>query len=79
MRTTIELKNEYRAALLQLAARRGKKGFSELIEEAVEIYLRAKASEDARRAAVLRLRGSLSRTEASALRHATAAVRRDWR
>lgn len=79
MRTTIELKDEYRAALLQLAARRGKKGFSGLIEEAVEIYLRARAAEDTRRAAVLRLRGSLSRADASVLRRATAAIRRDWR
>ena len=79
MRTTIELKDEYRAALLQLAARRGKKGFSGLIEEAVETYLQSRAAEEARRGAVLRLRGALSRADAGALRRTTAAIRATWR
>ena len=39
MRTTIELKPEHRAALLELAARRGEKGFSSLIADAIEAYL----------------------------------------
>lgn len=34
MRTTIEIKPEHRAKLLELAARRGAKGFSELVDEA---------------------------------------------
>ena len=39
MRTTIELKPEHRARLLELAARRGEKGFSSVIAEAVDAYL----------------------------------------
>jgi metal-responsive CopG/Arc/MetJ family transcriptional regulator len=39
MRTTIELSDEQRAELLRLAAERGEKGFSRLIQEAVEEYL----------------------------------------
>jgi hypothetical protein len=39
MRTTIELDDVHRAALLRLAAERGEKGFSRLVGEAVEAYL----------------------------------------
>jgi predicted transcriptional regulator len=36
MRTTIELKPEHRARLLELAARRGQKGLSAVIQEAID-------------------------------------------
>ena len=49
MRTPIELKDERRARLLELTARRGEKGFSSLIAEAVDAHLRRiDESEDAR-------------------------------
>jgi hypothetical protein len=79
MRTTIDLKPEHRAKLLELAARRGEKGFSSIIGEAVEAHLKhTLANEDARRRAGL-LRGRLSRKDVQTLRHATAAVRESWR
>ncbi|HEV3456454.1 MAG TPA: hypothetical protein VHG32_07825 [Thermoanaerobaculia bacterium] len=39
MKTTIELEDEHRVKLLELAARRGGKGVSELMGKAIEIYL----------------------------------------
>lgn len=39
MRTTIEISNEQRAALLALAAHRGLRGYSSLISEALTKYL----------------------------------------
>ena len=39
MRTTVELSDRVRAKLLELAARRGDRGFSALVEEAVERYV----------------------------------------
>ena len=39
MRTTIELSNEQRAALYSMAAGRGMRGYSLLIQEALEKYL----------------------------------------
>ncbi len=39
MRTTIELKPEHRARLADLAARKGAKGFSSIIAEAIDAYL----------------------------------------
>ncbi len=43
MRTTIEMKPEHRAKLLELAAHRGAKGFSQFVSEALDAYLRAEA------------------------------------
>ena len=40
MRTTFDLSNEQRAGLLALAARRGLRGYSLLIQEALTRYLR---------------------------------------
>jgi hypothetical protein len=39
MRTTVEMKTEHRIALLALAAKRGQKGFSAVLAEAIEEYL----------------------------------------
>jgi hypothetical protein len=79
VRTTIELKDESRARLLALAARRGEKGFSALIDEAVDLYLEAAAANEERRRGALALRGSLRPAEARRLRAATSAVRESWR
>jgi predicted transcriptional regulator len=79
MRTTIELKDESRARLLAIAARRGEKGFSALIDEAVAMYLAVADADDERRRAALALRGRLRAAEASRLRAATSALRESWR
>src|SRR3972149_8519330 len=39
MRTTVEITDEQRARLLELAARRGEKGFSKLVQEALERFI----------------------------------------
>jgi predicted transcriptional regulator len=39
MRTTIEVDAEHRAELLRLAAKRGVKGFSQIVKEAINEYL----------------------------------------
>ena len=43
MRTTIEIRDEHRAKLLEMAARRGEKGFSSIVSEAIELILQAQA------------------------------------
>lgn len=79
MRTTVEIKDEYRAKLLELAARRGEKGFSGVIEEAIREYLNHEARQKEIRSKALRLRGVLPANEAARLREETAALRRSWR
>ncbi len=79
MRTTIEIRNEYRARLLEIAARRGDKGFSHIVEEALERYLaEEEALQEARRRA-LAMRGALSEEDAAALAEETHRLHESWR
>lgn len=79
MRTTIEMKPEHRSALLALAARRGEKGFSSVLEEAIGQYLEGEQERDRRRQELLSLAASLSPKEAAELRQTTRALRESWR
>lgn len=79
MRTTIEITDEQRARLLELAARRGEKGFSRLIQEALDQYLRALDERREARTLALGLRGSFKADEAERLRDETARLRGSWR
>ena len=79
MRTTIELKPEHRARLLALAARRGEKGFSSVIAEAVDAYLEGGAANSRTRRRALAMRGKLRREEAERLRQAVVRIREFWR
>lgn len=79
MRTTVELSDEIRARLMELAARRGERGFSALVEEAVALYLdqeerRRRRAEDAR--SVI---GTMSEEDAAALRESVRSLRERWR
>lgn len=79
MRTTVELSDTVRARLLELAARRGERGFSALVEEAVERYLQdeERRRDQAHRAkAVL---GTLSDAEADELELSVRTLRERWR
>jgi hypothetical protein len=79
MRTTIEVKPEHRSRLLAMAAKRGEKGFSGVIREALEAYLGAEAERQRRREKALRLRGALRPREADRLRKKVTALRSSWR
>jgi len=79
MRTTIELPDAQRARLLDLAARRGEKGFSRLIQEAVERMLEEDASRKGRARAAVALEGSLGARAADELTEAVARIRSTWR
>ena len=79
VRTTIEIKPEHRARLLDLAARRGDKGFSNLVAEALDSFFDSIDENERRRAVALRLKGCLSAQEAGVLREAVAMVSSAWR
>ena len=79
MRTTVEIKGKHRTRLRQLAARRGEKGFSRIINEAIETYLAELDSREVVRRKALRLCGSLSAKEADRLRADTAKIHQSWR
>lgn len=79
MRTTIELSDELRARLLALAARRGEKGFSSLVETAVERYLEDDERRQSRIRDAVSAIGSLDDDEADGLRKSVETVRSTWR
>lgn len=79
MRTTIELKSKHRARLLEIAARRGEKGFSSVIAEAIDIYLKTSEDDERVRKRALALRGKLRRKEAERLHRYVGRLRDFWR
>ena len=78
MRTTIEMNPEHRARLLELAARRGEKGFSGVVNEAIETYLARQEDQEARQRKALELKGALSPDEGDALRTEIWRLRESW-
>jgi metal-responsive CopG/Arc/MetJ family transcriptional regulator len=79
VRTTIDLPDDLRARLLDLAARRGEKSVSGLVREAVASYLDDLDSRAAMRARAAGVLGTLSADEAAAMREAATGVRERWR
>ena len=77
MRTTVELRDDQHAALAMLASRRGLRGYSSLVQEALDLYLREHASE--RLTEVLQLRGILAEDEAAEVEHRIAEAWGTWK
>ena len=78
MRTTIELKEDHRALLHAIAARRGWRGYSRVVEEAIEFYLQHHAAAEEARRALLERKGAWTEEEAERTRAAIAELRRGW-
>ncbi|TVR56541.1 MAG: hypothetical protein EA421_03265 [Gemmatimonadales bacterium] len=79
MRTTIELRDDQRARLLEMAAQEGRKGFSHLIQEAVDRFLEEEGARREKVAESLAVVGSFTPEDAQALRQRTRALREGWR
>ena len=79
MRTTIELPDAQRARLLEIAATRGLKGFSLIVQEAIALYLQQVEDRQEARDAALALRGSLGPESAEKIRQSVANLRETWR
>jgi len=79
MRTTVEISDEQRAQLLKLAAQRGEKGFSSLIREALDLYMKQHRARREAVANALRVGGTFSDEEADALQDSVGKLREVWR
>jgi len=79
MRTTVEIDDRQRAELLRLAAQRGEKGFSSVIREALDYYLKHHRARKEAVARALALRGTLKEDEARALESSVRRLREVWR
>jgi Arc/MetJ family transcription regulator len=79
MRTTIELSDDQRAELVRIAAKRRLKGFSLIVQEALDEYLRRQGGREQAIAAAMTLRGCLKEKDADALEERVRMVRETWR
>jgi metal-responsive CopG/Arc/MetJ family transcriptional regulator len=79
MRTTVEIDDRQRAELLKLAAQRGEKGFSGIVREAIEVYLKQHRAKRELVAEALKLKGTFSDAEADALEASVRQLRERWR
>jgi metal-responsive CopG/Arc/MetJ family transcriptional regulator len=77
MRTTVDLPNEKIASLRALAAKRGLRGYSELIEEAVDLYLR-QVAQAGELEEVIALAGTWSEEEIAELEEAIKSFWQRW-
>jgi len=79
MRTTVELTEEQRSELLRLAAQRGLKGFSLLVQEALDAYLRGQPGKQDLIDAALGLKGTVSGKTADEFEERVTEIRKSWR
>ena len=79
MRTTIEISNKHRSILLSLAAKKGVRDYSRIIEEALDYYIshRIKATEAKRD--VLKMKGSWKVEETKEIRSNLTELRENWK
>ena len=78
MRTTIEISDRHRSILLSLAAQRGLRGYSEIIQEAIDLYLAAQVKETDLKEKVLAMQGSWQKEEAEQTRSSLLELREKW-
>jgi HPt (histidine-containing phosphotransfer) domain-containing protein len=79
MRTTIELTEDQRAELLRLAAQRGMKGFSLLVQEAIDLFLETQSSRVSLINAAVAMKGSLQNKAADEFEARIKSIKENWR
>ncbi|MBI5628004.1 MAG: hypothetical protein HY953_03715 [Candidatus Rokubacteria bacterium] len=65
--------------MLKLAAQRGEKGFSSIVREALELYMRQHRAKRALVSEALKVEGSFSNAEADTLEASVRNLREKWR
>lgn len=79
MRTTVDITDAQRAKLLELAGERGEKGFSRVVQAAIDHFLAENAARRDRVEAALSVLGSLDDDAADSLESSVRKARSRWR
>jgi metal-responsive CopG/Arc/MetJ family transcriptional regulator len=79
MRTTIELSDDLISMLHAIAVKKGYRGYSRVIEEALNFYLKENEKKWAGRERILKMRGSWTIKEAEEVKKRLEEVRKDWK
>lgn len=78
MRTTVELSDDLIAALHALAVKKGHRGYSRVMEEAVKHYLRDHEKKGLSLSVIMKMRGSWSAEEAAETKKKLEEIRKNW-
>lgn len=79
MRTTIELPDDLISILHAIAVKKGYRGYSKVIEEALNFYLRENENRETSREKILRMRGSWNLSEAEETKKRIEEIRKNWK
>ncbi len=79
MRTTVELTETQRGELLRIAAQRGIKGFSQIVQEAIDTYLERQGSRASLIEAALQMKGAFTDSAGEEFEARTKSIRENWR
>ena len=79
MRTTIEVSDRHRIILLSLSAQRGLRGYSGIIQEALDYYIEHQIrTKDAKRD-ILKMKGSWETEETKKIKSKLTELRENWK
>lgn len=79
MRTTIEISDRHRSALLSLAAQRGLRGYSRIIEEALDFYIANQQKADEIKKGLREMKGSWTTGETEKIKLKLNTMRDNWK
>jgi len=79
MRTTIELSDDLISIVHALAVKKGYRGYSKVIEEALNFYLKENERRELGRDKILKMRGSWSLAEAEKTKKRLEEIRKNWK
>jgi predicted DNA-binding protein len=78
MRTTIEISDHHRSILLSLAAKKGMRGYSGIIKEALNHYIECQVKSAAVKREILKMKGSWTSEETKKTKARLAEMRKNW-
>jgi len=78
MRTTVEISDRQRSILLALAAQRGLRGYSQIVQEALDEYIAGQTKKSKIKEKVLDMKGSWQPQESEQTRSRLMELREKW-
>jgi len=79
MRTTIDISDKHRSILLSIAAQKGLRGYSQIIQEALDYYIEEHIQSADMKKDILKMKGSWKRKDAREIRSRLAELRGNWK
>lgn len=79
MRTTIELSDDLISTLHAVAIQKGYRGYSKVIEEAINFYLTENEKRKSQKEKILKMRGSWSLREVNTTKKRLEELRKNWK